>query len=91
MSGKHWGSTSTVDQMFLNFIMEVIVKRLLILAGVGISMVGCVPAEYKCPEGLIPTAYTRHTDHAMTGIGRQVEVHTSDLACERFKEDYKKK
>ena len=61
--------------------------RALLIAVLGFAFVACVPAEYKCPEGLIPLAYERHTDHAMTGIGRQVEVHTSDLKCARFKEE----
>ena len=59
--------------------------KAIILCAVGVMMVGCgIPAEYKCPDGLMPVSYYRHNDHAMTGIGRQVEVHTSDLKCERY-------
>lgn len=60
-------------------------RTFLLVSVVGLTLAGCgIPAEYKCPEGLAPITYIRHNDHAMTGIGRQVEVHTSDLTCGRL-------
>jgi len=57
---------------------------LILSVSVLVLMSGCASAEYLCPEGLVPLEYSRHTDHAQTFIGRHVEVHSSDLKCERF-------
>jgi hypothetical protein len=65
------------------FIMEVPV-RFMLIAVLGLVFVGCAPAEYKCPDGLIPLKYARHTDHKEHGVtGHPVEVHSSDIECGR--------
>jgi len=60
------------------------VRNLMLSAFAVFALSGCASAEYLCPEGLVPLEYSRHTDHAQTFIGRHVEVHSSDLKCERF-------
>lgn len=65
-------------------------RKFLLVSAVALTLAGCgIPAEYKCPDGLTPITYIRHNDHAMTGIGRQVEVHTSDLTCGRLEDKRK--
>lgn len=50
-------------------------KRIVLLGAFGVLFLGCVPAEYQCPEGLVPVTYTRQQSNLQ---------HSSELRCEHY-------